>query len=100
MIEFEVKKLKVQVFPKNIITADLEFPVLDKNGNEVMENVTDENGNAVYEDDGVTPKKQRKVQVVKDCKEMSTETLLPTLWGAVQYLSQKVNSLSKLIEEK
>ena len=89
-----------QVFPKNIITADLEFPVLDKNGNEVMENVTDENGNAVYEDDGVTPKKQRKVQVVKDCKEMSTETLLPTLWGAVQYLSQKVNSLSKLIEEK
>lgn len=89
-----------QVFPKNIITADLEFPVFDKNGNEVMENVTDENGNAVYEDDGVTPKKQRKVQVVKDCKEMSTETLLPTLWGAVQYLSKKVNYLSKLIEEK
>lgn len=89
-----------QVFPKNIITADLEFPVLDKNGNEVMENVTDEYGNVVYEDDGVTPKKQRKVQVVKDCKEMSTETLLPTLWGAVQYLSQKVNYLSKLIEEK
>ena len=89
-----------QVFPKNIITADLEFPVLDKNGDEVMENVTDENGNVVYEDDGVTPKKQRKVQVVKDCKEMSTETLLPTLWGAVQYLSQKVNYLSKLIEEK
>ena len=54
----------------------------------------------IDEDERVTLKKQRKGESFKDCKEMSTEKILPTLWGAVKYLSKKVNSLSKLIEEK
>lgn len=103
-----------KVFPKDVQSDRDDFPVLDEDGNPVMIDELDENGNIVYEDildengerviesettdeNGETvtvykqqPHKVEKKFTIEDCKKISMADGLPTLWGAVQYLSQQL----------
>ena len=73
-----------KVFPKSVATADETFPVLDEEGNKVYEQEVDEEGNPVMKE---------KTFVMKDVKSIAMEMAIPTLWGAVQELTKRVESL-------
>lgn len=64
-----------KVFPKATIKRDQKFPVLDENGDPVIE-------------DG-----KPKLQEIKDCASIDTSQVVPTLLGAVQKLMEKVERL-------
>ncbi|MCM1323041.1 MAG: tail fiber domain-containing protein [Acetobacter sp.] len=87
-----------KVFPKDVQIDPDTFPVLDDDGKPIMIEAKDDEGNVVYEEDGVTPKLIEKTFTIEDCKKISMADGLPTLWGAVQYLSGKVKSLAKELE--
>ena len=71
-----------KVFPKNVLTSEEKFAEIDENGKQLM-----------YEDG--TP----KYKIIEDCKEISSDTMLATLWAAVQCLAKKVETLSELIKD-
>ncbi len=73
-----------KVFPKSVHIADETFPVLDENGDPVYEQEVDENGN---------PAMKEKTFVMEDVKSIAMEMAIPTLWGAVQELTKRVESL-------
>ena len=100
-----------KVFPKSVAVADETFPVLDEEGNKVYEQEVDEKGNPVYEqavdESGVAlfnedgsikydeskPVMKEKTFVMEDVKSIAMEMAIPTLWGAVQELTKRVESL-------
>lgn len=88
------------IFPKSIHTYDEDFPVLDENGEPVMENELDENGNIIYEEDCITPKQKEKRFTIENVQHLSLDHALPTLWGAVQYLSKQVKALMQFVNFK
>ena len=73
-----------KVFPKAVAVADETFPVLDEKGNKVYEQEVDEKGNPVMKE---------KTFVMKDVKSIAMEMAIPTLWGAVQELTKRIESL-------
>ena len=73
-----------KVFPKSVAIADETFPVLDEEGNKVYEQEVDEEGNPVMKE---------KTFVLEDVKSIAMEMAIPTLWGAVQELTKRVESL-------
>lgn len=91
-----------KIFPKSVSSSDKYFPVLDKDGNEVFEEVEsiitekDESGNKITK----TVKSQiKKMFLMQDVKDITMTEALPTLWGAVQSLMAKVENLEvKLME--
>lgn len=111
-----------KVFPKDVQTDADSFPVLDDDGNPVMIDELDENGNIIYEnaldengepivesktvdENGETiikykqqPRKVEKKFIIEDCKKISMQDGLATLWGAVQYLSQRVKEMQSEID--
>ncbi len=75
-----------KVFPKCVHIADQHFPVLDENGEPVMETVVDE---ATGEE-----REKPKTFLMENVKEIAaSDQLLATLWGAVQYLVGEVELL-------
>ena len=100
-----------KVFPKAVAIANEKFPVLDEEGNKVYEQEVDEKGNPVYEqavdESGVAlfnedgsikydeskPVMKEKTFVMEDVKSIAMEMAIPTLWGAVQELTKRVESL-------
>lgn len=70
-----------EVFPKAVIKRDQKYPVLDENGDPVIE-------------DG-----KPKLQEIKDCASIDTSQVVPTLLGAVQKLMAKVEKLETEIAE-
>lgn len=100
-----------KVFPKSVAIADETFPVLDEEGNKVYEQEVDEKGNPVYEQavdengvalfnedgsikyDETKPVMKEKTFVMEDVKSIAMEMAIPTLWGAVQELTKRVESL-------
>ena len=84
-----------KVFPKSILTYDEEFPVIDENGDHVMIDEVDDDGNIVYEDDGVTPRKIEKKFMLKDVLHMDTSFAVPTMWGAIQELTKRLSNLEE-----
>lgn len=88
-----------KVFPKDVQSDPDSFPVLDEDGNPVMEDELDENGNIVFEEDGITPKQREKTFTIEDCKKISMQDGLPTLWGAVQFLSQELKATKAELEK-
>lgn len=105
-----------KVFPKSVAKFDETFPVLDEEGNKVYEQEVDEEGNPVYEQavdesgvalfnedgsvkyDETKPVMKEKTFVLEDVKSIAMEMAIPTLWGAVQELSKKVESLKTEVE--
>jgi hypothetical protein len=77
------------VRPKCVTKTDREFPVLDENGEGVYREVTLDTGEVVQ-----VP----EVQLLEDVKEIAFYDDVPTLWGAVQKLMQKINVLEQEIE--
>lgn len=86
-----------EVFPKSIHIYDEEFPVLDDDGNPVMITELDKNGNVVYENDGVTERKVKKKFKMKNVMHMDKNFAIPTMWAAIQELSNRVKELSSRI---
>lgn len=100
-----------KVFPKSVSIANETFPVLDEEGNKVYEQEVDEEGNPVYEQavdesgaalfnedgsikyDETKPVMKEKTFVLEDVKSIAMEMAIPTLWGAVQELTKRVESL-------
>lgn len=100
-----------KVFPKSVSIANETFPVLDEDGNKVYEQEVDEEGNPVYEQavdesgialfnedgsvkyDETKPVLKEKTFVLEDVKSIAMEMAIPTLWGAVQELTKRVESL-------
>ena len=100
-----------KVFPKSVSIANETFPVLDEEGNKVYEQEVDEEGNPVYEQavdesgialfnedgsviyDETKPVMKEKTFVMEDVKSIAMEMAIPTLWGAVQELTKRVESL-------
>ena len=81
-----------KVFPKSVHIADRTFPVLDEEGNKVYEQKVDEKGNPVLDEEG-NPVMKEKTFVLEDVKSIAMEMAIPTLWGAVQELTKRVESL-------
>ena len=81
-----------KVFPKAVSIADRTFPLLDENGNKVYEQEVDESGNPVVDEEG-NPVMKEKTFVLEDVKTIAMEMAIPTLWGAVQELTKRVESL-------
>ena len=81
-----------KVFPKSVHVADEIFPVLDEEGNKVQEQEVDEKGNPVLDEEG-NPVMKEKTFVLEDVKSIAMEMAIPTLWGAVQELTKRVESL-------
>ena len=81
-----------KVFPKSVAIADETFPVLDEEGNKVYEQVVDEEGNPVLDEEG-NPVMKERTFVLEDVKSIAMEMAIPTLWGAVQELTKRVESL-------
>ena len=100
-----------KVFPKAVAKFDETFPVLDEEGNKVYEQEVDEKGNPVYEQavdengaalfnedgsikyDETKPVMKESTFVMEDVKSIAMEMAIPTLWGAVQELTKRVESL-------
>lgn len=82
----EVKK----AFPKSVITQNSYFNEIDENGDIVYEEKTDEQGNVTQ-----VPKKF----LMNDVEFLDDGFAVPTLWGAVQYMAQKIETLEQKIAE-
>ena len=87
-----------KVFPKSIHTYDEEFPVLDENDEPVMITELDENGNIVYEADGVTERKVEKKFTIEQVMHMDKNFAIPTMWAAIQELSKRIKELETIIK--
>ena len=83
-----------KVFPKSVSIADETFPVLDEEGNKVYEQEVDEEGNPVIDEEG-NPVMKERTFVLEDVKSIAMEMAIPTLWGAVQELTKRVESLER-----
>ena len=81
-----------KVFPKSVAKSDETFPVLDEEGNKVYEQEVDEEGNPVLDEEG-NPIMKERTFVLEDVKSIAMEMAIPTLWGAVQELTKRVESL-------
>ena len=106
-----------KVFPKAVAIENETFPVLDEEGNKVYEQEVDEKGNPVYEQavdksgaalfnedgsikyDETRPVMKEKTFVMEDVKSIAMEMAIPTLWGAVQELTKRVESLEAELAE-
>lgn len=106
-----------KVFPKAVAKFDETFPVLDEEGNKVYEQEVDEKGNPVYEQavdesgvalfnedgsikyDETKPVMKEKTFVLEDVKSIAMEMAIPTLWGAVQELTKRLEVAEAKIEE-
>ena len=106
-----------KVFPKAVAKFDETFPVLDEEGNKVYEQEVDEKGNPVYEQavdesgvalfnedgsikyDETKPVMKEKTFVMEDVKSIAMEMAIPTLWGAVQELTKRLEVTEAKIEE-
>lgn len=106
-----------KVFPKAVAKFDRTFPVLDDEGNKVYEQEVDEKGNPVYEQavdesgvalfnedgsikyDEAKPVMKEKTFVMEDVKSVAMEMAIPTLWGAVQELTKRLEAAEAKIEE-
>lgn len=94
-----------KVFPKDVMSADEYFPVLDENGEAVMELDLDENGNPQYDVVGIDeggkeiystePRMKKKMFLLEQVKTISMEMAIPTLWGAVQALTKRLQALEE-----
>ena len=100
-----------KVFPKSIIITDRTFPLLDENGDKTYEQATDEEGNPIYEQatdengvalfnedgsikyDEAKPVMKESTFIIEDVKSIAMEMAIPTLWGAVQELTKRIESL-------
>lgn len=90
-----------KVFPKGVQMNDEVFPVLDENGEEIWEDevfYTTE-----LKEDGEEYKKEnvqkvRKTFTMENVKNITPSEALPTLWGAVQCLSQKIDEMQKEVD--
>jgi hypothetical protein len=76
-----------RVFPKSVQKQDRYFPVLDENGEQVYEELEDEDGIRLVP----------KMFLLEDVKDITMTEAVPTLWGAVQRLIQSVEELEKLV---
>ena len=81
-----------KVFPKSVHIADRTFPLLDENGNKVYEQEVDEYGNPVVDIEG-NPVMKEKTFVLEDVKTIAMEMAIPTMWGAIQELTKRVEYL-------
>ena len=106
-----------KVFPKAVAKFDKTFPVLDEEGNKVYEQEVDEKGNPVYEQavdesgvalfnedgsikyDEAKPVMKEKTFVLEDVKTIAMQDAIPTLWGAVQELTKRLEVAEAKIEE-
>lgn len=66
-----------KVFPKSVSKEDRYFPVLDDNGNQIYENEVP------------------KMFLMEDVKDITMTEALPTLWGAVQDLIERIELLER-----
>ena len=89
-----------KVFPKAVSYCDETFPELDEDGNKIMVPELDEEGNPVYEtvvsEGGEEVQQQvmrEKTFVLKDVKSIAVQDAIPTLWGAVQELTKRLEIL-------
>jgi len=91
-----------KVFPKSVSTHDEYFPVLDENGEKTYEDIEeviterDEDGKDV---ERVKVRQVEKKFLMEDVKLLTMTEAIPTLWGAVQCLLQKVENLESEIEK-
>jgi hypothetical protein len=82
------------VFPKAVQTSDQYFPVLGKNGEPVMETVTEPMPNGEVRTRQI--EKMFKMEAVKD---ITMTEALPTLWGAVQRLAAIVEEQAQRLAQ-
>ena len=89
-----------KVFPKAVSYCDETFPELDEGGNKIMIPETDEEGNPVYKtvvnENGEKVQQQvmrEKTFILKDVKSIAVQDAIPTLWGAVQELTKRLEVL-------
>jgi hypothetical protein len=78
----------LHVFPKAVSTSDKYFPELDEQGNPVYEETQDEEGKTIS---------REKMFLMEGVKDITMTEALPTLWGAVQALLAKVETLENEI---
>jgi site-specific DNA-cytosine methylase len=107
-----------KVFPKAVQYNDETYPVLDEDDNKTYETIYEDGTEIVYDDivvideDGneaivqqpreVTVSKPRQVEktfVMENVKNITMTEALPTLWGAVQRLTQIVEEQNERIKE-
>ena len=83
-----------KVFPKSVSISDQYFPVLDEHGEKTYEDVEE----TIANEDGTTTTSTRKIEkmfLMEDVKDITMTEAIPTLWGAVQELMQKVERLER-----
>lgn len=85
------------VFPKAVQKSDQYFPVLNTNGEPIVETVTeqvldgvDEDGNDIYRE---VSRQVPKMFLMENVKDITMTEAIPTLWGAMQYAIQKLEDL-------
>lgn len=78
-----------QIFPHSVTTSPKDITSLDENGKPITIKVTNENGE----------EEQTVKTTLEDCKHINKDQLLPTLWGAVQELTQIVYKLENEIKK-
>jgi hypothetical protein len=78
----------LHVFPKAVSASDKYFPELDEQGNPVYEETQDEDGKTIS---------REKMFLMEGVKDVTMTEALPTLWGAVQALLAKVETLESEI---
>lgn len=80
-----------KVFPKAVQLTDEQYPMLDENGQRIMENIERPDG---------TTEERPKMFTLKDVKSITMTEALPTLWGAVQALLQRVEYLEATLKDR
>ena len=98
-------------FAYNQVFEDVIVPELDSEGNAVFEDVVvpelDSDGNAVFNEDGVaktrieksnvaktkTEKRLVSEEVIEDCKDLNSDQMYAAMYGTIQKLIEKVETL-------
>lgn len=78
-----------KIFPKCVGKSDIYLPVLDENGDQVYEEI-EKDGEII---------KQEKTFLMKNVKDITMTEAVPTLWGAVQCLSDKIDKMQLLLKD-
>jgi hypothetical protein len=85
-----------KVFPKAVSKTDQYFPVLDENSEPVFEDIEEEVKDIAEDGTETTRVETRSVAkmfLMKAVKDITMTEAIPTLWGAVQYLLNRIETL-------
>lgn len=90
-----------KIFPKAVQCSDEYFPILNEDGTPIIQSTinkiksgVDNDGNIIYKDHIV---EKAKMFCIENVKNITMTEAIPTMWGAIQALSKKIEELEKQI---